>query len=275
MEAQRRSRTCRSRACATLASEPQNWLTYWGDYQGTHYSRLNSITPANVRTLAAQVVVSIRRRNGGVRAPRGGWPHVRHRSAEQRRGSRCAHRPAHLALHAPAARMSRAHCTVMTNRGFAILGDRLYMATLDAHLVSLDAKTGAVIWDVAGRGLSEGILHHARAARHRRQDHRRDHGRRMRADRASWTPMTLPPARSSGASDDRAKGRSGAFDMAERQVGRHRRRAHLDDRNLRRRDGHAVLDHRQPGAGLRRHRSRRRQSVHVQRAGARSRTRES
>jgi alcohol dehydrogenase (cytochrome c) len=36
----------------------------------------------------------------------------------------------------------------MTNRGFAILGDRLYMATLDTHLVSLDAKTGNVIFDV-------------------------------------------------------------------------------------------------------------------------------
>jgi len=39
-------------------------------------------------------------------------------------------------------------CTVMTNRGFGILGDRLYMATLDTHLVALDAKTGNVIWDV-------------------------------------------------------------------------------------------------------------------------------
>ena len=37
-----------------------------------------------------------------------------------------------------------AHCTVMANRGFAILGDRLFMATLDSHLVALDAKTGAV-----------------------------------------------------------------------------------------------------------------------------------
>src|SRR5215472_10012205 len=42
-----------------------------------------------------------------------------------------------------------AQCTVMTNRGFAILGDRLYMATLDAHLLALDAKTGSVIWDTA------------------------------------------------------------------------------------------------------------------------------
>jgi hypothetical protein len=28
----------------------------------------------------------------------------------------------------------RSQCTVMTNRGFGILGDRLYMATLDMHL---------------------------------------------------------------------------------------------------------------------------------------------
>jgi alcohol dehydrogenase (cytochrome c) len=36
----------------------------------------------------------------------------------------------------------------MTNRGFAVLGDRLYMATLDTHLVALDAKSGNVIWDI-------------------------------------------------------------------------------------------------------------------------------
>src|SRR4029453_7156961 len=34
------------------------------------------------------------------------------------------------------------------NRGFGILGDRLFMVTLDAHLLSLDMKTGAVLWDI-------------------------------------------------------------------------------------------------------------------------------
>ena len=34
--------------------EPQNWLTYWGDYQGTHYSHLKSITPENVASLSSQ-----------------------------------------------------------------------------------------------------------------------------------------------------------------------------------------------------------------------------
>ena len=33
------------------------------------------------------------------------------------------------------------------NRGFGLLGDRLFMLTLDAHLVSLNAKTGTVLWD--------------------------------------------------------------------------------------------------------------------------------
>ena len=98
MEAQRRSQ-CIFRATAERLAEPQNWLTYWGDYRGTHYSRLNSITPANVRTLAP-VVVSIRRRGGGDRAARRGRPDVRDRSPKQRRGSRCPHRPADLAIYA-------------------------------------------------------------------------------------------------------------------------------------------------------------------------------
>jgi alcohol dehydrogenase (cytochrome c) len=40
-------------------------------------------------------------------------------------------------------------CCGPVNRGFGILGDRLYMGTLDAHLVALDRMTGKVIWDVA------------------------------------------------------------------------------------------------------------------------------
>ena len=35
-----------------------------------------------------------------------------------------------------------------TNRGVALYGDRVYMATVDAYLVSLDALTGEVIWEV-------------------------------------------------------------------------------------------------------------------------------
>ena len=39
-------------------------------------------------------------------------------------------------------------CCGRNNRGVAILGETLFMSTLDAHLVALDARTGNVRWDV-------------------------------------------------------------------------------------------------------------------------------
>src|SRR3990172_10361441 len=38
-------------------------------------------------------------------------------------------------------------CCGLVNRGFGVLGDRLFMTTLDAHLIALDMKTGTVAWD--------------------------------------------------------------------------------------------------------------------------------
>jgi PQQ-dependent dehydrogenase (methanol/ethanol family) len=129
-------------------AEPQNWLTYWGEYQGTHYSRLDSITPDNARNLKAQWSYQFGAGNNetvpivvdGLMFVTG--PLNNAAALDARTG-----RPIWKYVR----RLPRiaAHCTVMTNRGFAILGDRLYMATLDTHLVSLDAKTGAVIFDVA------------------------------------------------------------------------------------------------------------------------------
>src|SRR5215471_8577987 len=34
-----------------------------------------------------------------------------------------------------------------TNRGVAMWGDKLYLATVDAHLIALDAKTGKEVWN--------------------------------------------------------------------------------------------------------------------------------
>ncbi|MFN0169586.1 MAG: PQQ-dependent dehydrogenase, methanol/ethanol family [Bryobacteraceae bacterium] len=129
--------------------EPGNWLTYWGDFRGTHSTRLNQISPANV---------------GGLRSA---W-------AYQYGGPRNESTPIVVdglmfvtgpnndaaALDARTGRTIwqyrrrtpddvHSFCTVMTNRGFAVLGDRLYMATLDTSLVALDAKTGNKIWEVA------------------------------------------------------------------------------------------------------------------------------
>jgi glucose dehydrogenase len=45
------------------------------------------------------------------------------------------------------------------NRGVAVYGDKVYMATVDAKLVALDAKSGSVVWQTAiadpSRGYSE------------------------------------------------------------------------------------------------------------------------
>lgn len=39
------------------------------------------------------------------------------------------------------------YCCGPNNRGVAIMGDRVFMGTLDAKLVALDAKTGKLLWD--------------------------------------------------------------------------------------------------------------------------------
>lgn len=39
-------------------------------------------------------------------------------------------------------------CCGRVNRGVAVLGDRVYFGTLDAHLVALEAKNGNVVWDI-------------------------------------------------------------------------------------------------------------------------------
>ena len=55
-------------------------------------------------------------------------------------------------------------CCDAVNRGFACSGNRLYMTTLDAHLVCLDRNTGEELWDEAitadaGNGQEEGDIY--------------------------------------------------------------------------------------------------------------------
>ena len=38
-------------------------------------------------------------------------------------------------------------CCLATNRGVAVLGQRIYFGTLDAHLIALDATSGQQVWD--------------------------------------------------------------------------------------------------------------------------------
>ena len=129
-------------------AEPQNWLTYWGDLRGTHYSRLKQITPANVSTLKSEWIHQLGGSTvettplvvDGLMFVTG--PLNDAAALDARTGKPIWQYKRRLPQIA-------SHCTVMTNRGFALLGDRLYLATLDTHLVALDAKSGNVIFDVA------------------------------------------------------------------------------------------------------------------------------
>ena len=132
--------------------DPARWLTYAGDYSAQRHSPLTQITPANAKGLIPQWVFQTL-----VPAPGRGletipivldgvlyitgnnnnaWAVDAHTGRPIWRYQRTL--PAVLRV-----------CCGPVNRGFGILGDRLYMGTLDAHLVALDRKTGAVIWDVA------------------------------------------------------------------------------------------------------------------------------
>ena len=47
-------------------------------------------------------------------------------------------------------------CCGRQNRGVAILGETLFLGTLDAKLIALDAKTGAVQWETQSADAATG-----------------------------------------------------------------------------------------------------------------------
>ncbi|MCR9296207.1 MAG: PQQ-binding-like beta-propeller repeat protein, partial [bacterium] len=126
--------------------QPHNWLMYSGQYNGQRYSRLDQINTSNARNLKVQWVrqfplqspfetsplvvdgmMFITLPNSGLVAldAKTGLPFWDTQIAV---GDR-------LAL-----------CCGKVNRGVAILGETLFMGTLDAKLVAIDAKSGNERW---------------------------------------------------------------------------------------------------------------------------------
>src|SRR5499427_1078078 len=126
--------------------EPHNWLTYSGNNMGQRYSLLTQVTPQNAKDLemawlwqarsvekfeATSIVVdgilyTVQAPNDVV-------------ALDAKTG-----RPiwTYLYRNMPEAR----NCCGQVNRGLAILGETLFMGTLDAHIVALDAKSGDLLW---------------------------------------------------------------------------------------------------------------------------------
>ena len=131
------------------ASEPQNWMLYGGDYTNQRYSTLSQITQGNVKNLEQQWVVQNQVPGAWEANPLvvDGIMYLTERpndamAVDARTGKLFW---VYRWTPDPAARV----CCGANNRGVAILGDTVFMGTLDAHLIALDAKTGKTIWNIA------------------------------------------------------------------------------------------------------------------------------
>ena len=128
-------------------AEPQNWLMYSGNYFSQRYTRLDQIDTENAGQLEMQWAFQLRALDRAETTPLvvDGVMYVTESpdnviALDARTGSqywRYNHELPEVMN----------FCCGRNNRGVAVLGDRLYMSTLDAHLIALDAKTGSVIWD--------------------------------------------------------------------------------------------------------------------------------
>lgn len=131
------------------ASHPENWITYGGNYASQRFSELKQINTENVSNLKMQWVYQLRNQGIFESSPLvvDGIMYVTEppttvTALDVRTGRPVWRWTAKLPQHLLTIGL------FPTNRGVAILGDTIYVATIDAHLVALDAKTGAEKWSV-------------------------------------------------------------------------------------------------------------------------------
>jgi alcohol dehydrogenase (cytochrome c) len=130
------------------AKEPQNWMTYSGDYSGKRFSTLDQINLTNVRTLVAKWVYQTGA-TGKLEATPLVVDGVLYATAQDDRAFALDARTGRpIWMYQPQIPSDIRPCCGHVNRGLAILGDKVFLGTLDAHVIALDAKTGAVVWDV-------------------------------------------------------------------------------------------------------------------------------
>src|SRR4030095_4469035 len=129
-------------------SESHNWLTYSGSYRSQRFSALKQITPENVAKLKAAWVYQIREPGIMETTPlvADGVMYLTEPPSTVTALDIRSVRPL-WKWSRPTPRDVRALGFPPVNRGVALLGETVFVGTLDAHLVALDAKSGAVRWD--------------------------------------------------------------------------------------------------------------------------------
>lgn len=137
-------------------SEPENWLTYSGAYKGWRYSALNQINGKNVANLKIAWVYQMATTHRIEATPIvvNGVMYVSEPPSNVVALDAATGRPFWHYKRSLPAKINI--CCDQVNRGVAVLDDRVFVGTVDAHLVALSAKTGTVLWDVAVADNREG-----------------------------------------------------------------------------------------------------------------------
>ena len=127
--------------------EPQNWLTYSGNNMGQRYSPLTQITPQNVKNLELAWLWQARsvEKFEATSIALDGILYTVQAPNDIVALDATTGRPVwtYLYRNPPEAR----NCCGQVNRGLAILGQTLFMGTLDAHIIAVDAKSGTLLWN--------------------------------------------------------------------------------------------------------------------------------
>ena len=127
--------------------EAENWLTYSGRYSGWRYSALDRINIGNIARLRLEWAFQTADQ-GQLETTPLVVDGVLYCTGQNNRAFAIDARTGRAIWRYQRNLPDKLQpCCGMVNRGFAMLGHRLFMATLDAHVVALDAKTGNVVWD--------------------------------------------------------------------------------------------------------------------------------
>jgi alcohol dehydrogenase (cytochrome c) len=132
---------------ANSAKEPQNWMTYSGDYSGKRFSALDQINTSNAHNLSAKWVYQTGATGKWEATPLVVDGILYDTAQDDRAFALDARSGRPIWMYQRQLPSDIRPCCGRVNRGMAILGDKVFLATLDAHLLALDAKTGNLVWD--------------------------------------------------------------------------------------------------------------------------------
>jgi alcohol dehydrogenase (cytochrome c) len=130
------------------ASEPGNWLTYSGTYGAHRYSTLDQIDRDNVGRLQPAWIYQARSLQKFEVSPLvvDGVMYITEAPSDATALDLRTGRP--IWSYRRSLPQGIVTCCGQVNRGVALLDDQVFIGTVDAHLVALDARTGRVRWDV-------------------------------------------------------------------------------------------------------------------------------